>query len=219
MRKSLISILIAIIVVSVFGVANASSANINLGASSEKVKVGDTFTVSIVGIADNNIAGLEANIEYDKDKLKIENKTVGTGFYDYPAGENEVAIGLGSEENIELSKNATLCTFTFKVLEGAKTGETVIEFKDIKLALVNAEKQQEEVSVANESIEIEIEKVEEEPKEENKKEDTDKKPANTNKDDNKLPQTGIEEVSIIAIAILAVIATVSYVSYNKYKNI
>lgn len=230
MRKSVISILITIIIISVFSVANAASASINLGASSDKVKAGDVFTVSIVGTADNNIAGLEASIEYDQDKLEIENKAVGTGFYDYPAGDNGIAIG--AENKDALSKTVTLYTFTFKVLEGVKTGETVISFKDIKLALVNEKNEQEEVKVANESIEIGIEEIKvEEPEDENKIEEnktenpanvvdnTNRNVANTNKGDNKLPQTGIEEVSVIAIAVLAVVAVVSYASYRKYKNI
>ena len=41
----------------------------------------------------------------------------------------------------------------------------------------------------------------------------------TNKTTTKLPQTGIENVSVIAIIVLGAISIASYASYRKYKNI
>ena len=42
---------------------------------------------------------------------------------------------------------------------------------------------------------------------------------NTNKNTTKLPQTGAESTSLIAIVILSIVAAVSYKSYSKYNNI
>jgi len=45
------------------------------------------------------------------------------------------------------------------------------------------------------------------------------KNTSTNKNTTKLPQTGVESASVIAIIALGVISIASYVSYKKYKNI
>ena len=46
-----------------------------------------------------------------------------------------------------------------------------------------------------------------------------KNTSTANKTTTKLPQTGVETVSVIAIVALAVISTISYISYRRYKNI
>lgn len=230
MKRSLISIIIAILVLSMFSVVNAATASINLGASSNQVKAGEVFTVTIIGTADSNITALQSDLSYDSSKLSIENKTVGTGFYDYSSGNNEISIGIQNTE--ALSKTTTLYTITFKVLDTASEGETVISFKNVTLAVVNANNEQEEVSVANDSISVDIvkeisedgtgEKEEQTPvdPEDGKQESDEKENTNdTEKDTTKLPQTGIEEVSIVSVVILAVITTLSYIGYRRYKDI
>ena len=205
MKKSKISLLIFVLIISLFGVVNAASGSINLGASSETVKKGETFTVTLIGTADNNITALQANLEYNTNKLSIDNKKVGAGFADL-SGENEIAIAATSSDS--LSKTATLYTITFKVADDATAGETEIKFKNISLAVVNENKEQETAKVADESITIEIVKNATENKVEN----------STNNDDN-LPQTGIEDINFVLIASLVVISIISYLMYRKYNNI
>ena len=236
MKKGLISILISIIVLSMFSVVNAATASINLGASSEEVKVGDVFTVTLIGTADNNIAGLQANLIYDTNKLEIQNKTVAEVFYDYNANsKNEIQLGTGSSTDIsKLSKSVTLCTITFKVLDTAEIGDATIEVKDIVLAVVNSNQEQEEVNIANDSITMDIVKEtsgegtgEQEPnnpegtgKEEQTPSDSENdKQENTGKDSTKLPQTGAETTSLIVASAFVVISIIFYVSYRRYKDI
>ena len=216
MKKVLTSIFIIIFVLSMFSVVNAASASISVGASSQKVKVGDVFTVTVIGNADENISALQANISYDTNKLLLENRTVGTGFADF-SGDNEIATAASNSDAI--SKTATLYTLTFKVLDTATVGETKIDFKNVSLALVNTNSTQEAVNVADESLTVTVEKAEETPDVKDEDNNDAKEENNTNKEDDKLPQTGIESASIILLSILAVIAVVSYVSYNKYRNI
>ena len=42
---------------------------------------------------------------------------------------------------------------------------------------------------------------------------------NTSKNNTKLPQTGAESITVIAIIALGSIAISSYISYRRYKNI
>lgn len=218
MKKSLISMLIFVFIISIFTVVNAATGSINLGASSDKVKVGDIFTISIIGTADNNISALQANLVYDTNKIAIENKTVGEGFYDASAN-NEIAIA--AQNSDALSKTATLYTFTFKVLDTAAVGETTIEFKNIAMAVINDSKQQETITISDDSVSVDIEKVEEPApsEEDDKKTEEDKTTAGDKKEETKLPQTGIESTIIIAIAILGIVSIVSYTAYKKYRNI
>jgi len=287
MKKIIISTLIAILVMSMFTIVNAASGSINLGSSAERVKPGETFVVTLIGTADNNITAMQANILYDSTKLAIESKKVADGFADF-SGNNEIAIASTSSES--LSKTTTLYTITFKALDNATVGEAKIDFTNISLATINESSEQEVVSIPNDSIEIDIYTQEEQPDNGNTQQPDNgntqqpdngntqqpdngntqqpdngntqqpdngntqqpdngntqqpdngntqqpdngntQQPDNTNtqkdnttaeKENNtitKLPQTGIEDMSIVAIIGLAVVSIVSYVSYRKYKNV
>ena len=153
MKRVLISVLTIIFIVSMITTVNAATGSINVGASSDSVIKGKTFTVTIAGTADNNITALQAKLTYDSSKLSIENKSAGTGFSDL-SGSNEIAISAASSEN--LSKSGTLYTITFKVLDTAEEGNVTISITDATLALVNENSEQENVKVADGSATITI---------------------------------------------------------------
>ena len=88
MKKVLISILTLtlIFVSSMITTVYAATGSITLGSNTDEVIQGKTFTVTIIGTADNNITGIEATLSYDENKLAIEDKKAGTGFSDLSTG-------------------------------------------------------------------------------------------------------------------------------------
>lgn len=146
MKKVLITLLTLIFIVTMITTVYAATGSISIGASSDTVIKGKTFTVTVAGTAEDNITGMQGNLTYDTSKLSIESKAAGTGFFD-ASGSNEIAIGSSSSEN--LSKAGTLYTITFKVLEEAAEGETTISVTNAVLALVsgNTEATSDEVVI------------------------------------------------------------------------
>ena len=239
MKKFLISILAFIFIISAVTAVNAASGNINLSASSDTVVKGKTFTVTLAGTADNNITGLQSTLSYDTTKLSIESKSAGANFTDASGSDSEIAI-LSSGSTVE--KSATLYTITFKVLDTAEEGSVTISVTNATLALVNENSEQENVTVSDDSVTINIKaddttvdnkddqnNVQEEPKNNTttpsnttgsgNKSTTSTKSNSSSKKTTKLPQTGVEMVSVIAIVALGAMGVASYISYKKYKNI
>lgn len=246
MKRFLVSILTFIFIVLLVTNVNAATGSISVGASSDTVLKGKTFTVTVAGTADNNITGMQAQFTYDSNKLSIEGKNAGTGFSDV-SGSNEIALTSTSSEN--LSKSATLYTITFKVLDTAEVGDTTISVTNAVLALVNENAEQENTAESNADVTITIKEddttvdnqggvleddntQQEEPENTNTtpsnttdKSNTSSKPSTSNKKNTttnkttKLPQTGLESTSFIVLLALIVVSIASYVSYRKYKNI
>lgn len=241
MKKSklvLISLLALIFVASMLTTVNAASGSISVASSASQVVKGKTFTVTIAGTADQNITALQAALSFDTSKLSLESKTAGTGFTDSSGSDSEIAIL--STDNNSLSKSGTLYTLTFKVLDTAEVGETTVKISNAKLAIVN-EGTQENVTVADGTATVTIKS--DDTTIDNKDNNTNSSDNNTstngtpnssNKNSNsgsssssssssskktKLPQTGVETISVVAIAGLTVFAVISYVAYKKYKNI
>ena len=131
MKKTLITLLSIIFIISTITSVYAASGSINFGASSDTVIKGKTFTVTVAGTADSKITGMQAGLSYDKNKLLIESKTVGQGYFD-ASSSDEIAIGSTSAES--LSQAGTLYTITFKVLDTASEGETKISLTNAVLA-------------------------------------------------------------------------------------
>lgn len=232
MKKVLVSMLTLMFIISMITVVNAASGSISVNASSNQVVKGNTFTVTVIGNAEENITALQAGLTFDATKLSLEDKTPGKGFGDL-SGSNEIAITANDDNS--LMKTGTLYTLTFKVLDTATEGETKITVSGAILALQNLE-EKDFPSGLEGSAAITIKKDDttvgdkdntdknEDKTPTNTSKDNNKKPTNgktntTSKKDNKLPQTGVETVSIVAIAGLSIFAAISYVSYKKYRNI
>ena len=227
MKKSkivLISLLALIFVASMVTTINAATGSITVASSASQVIKGKTFTVTIAGTADQDITALQASLTFDSSKLSLESKTAGTGFTDSSGNDSEIAIL--STDNNSLSKSGSLYTLTFKVLDTAEVGETTVKVLNAKLALVK-DGTQENVSVADGSatVTIKADNTTVDTKDDNKntsneESKTDSKPSNSSSSSSSssksnstkktiLPQTGVETVSIVAIAGLTVFAGVS----------
>ena len=243
MKKILISLLSIIFIISMITSVYAATGSINFGASSDTVIKGKTFTVTVAATADSNITGMQAGFSYDTNKISIESKVAGQGYFD-ASGSNEIAIGSTSSES--LAQSGTLYTITFKVLDTAAEGSTTISVTNAKLALVNGEtdptsgevtinikaddttagggsNQQEGTPSNGDNGNAGTDGSNGNGGTEDKKEevaqnkDTNKNTTNKKKPTTKLPQTGVESTILIAIVALGAVSIVSYISYRKYN--
>lgn len=199
MKKILILSFILVLMLSTINVVKASSASLDIVTSSNKVKPGSTFTITLVGKAENNISALQANLSYDKNHIEIENSSVETGFIDFSEN-NEISVV--STENANLSKETTLYTIIFKVLDTAKPSKLTIKLENIALGTIKSDNTQEAIPLDEENINITIEKI-------------DSTILDKDSNNEKLPQTGIESFSFISIIVLVAIAFVCYFKYRK----
>lgn len=246
MRKVIITLLSIIFIISMITSVYAATGTINFGASSDTVIKGKTFTVTVAGTADSNITGMQAGLSYDTNKLSIENKSVGQGYFD-ASSNNEIAIGSTSSES--LSQAGTLYTITFKVLDTASEGETKISLTSAVLATSDGQ-----LEATNKDVTVTIKaddttaggtntpsddqnpsngnngdnsdgstgdsgKSDGDKKEESKNENVNKVSNKNNNTTKKLPQTGVESTTLFVIIALAVVGITSFISYRKYKNI
>lgn len=148
MKRKVISILTIFLIISIALTASikAATGSISVGASSESVIKGKTFTVTIAATADTNVIGLKANLNYDKTKLTLKSKKAGDNFTDGSANESELAFATGGAG----SKSATICTLTFEALDSATVGDTEIKISGIVLAA------DENINLNDETVTIKI---------------------------------------------------------------
>lgn len=225
MKKIIISLLSIIFIIAMITSVYAATGSISFGASSDTVIKGKTFTVTVAATADSNITGMQAGFSYDTNKLSIETKSVGQGYFD-ASSSNEIAIGSSSSE--DLSQSGTLYIITFKVLDTAEEGETKINLTNAILATVNGELDSvtKEVTInikADDTTAGNQDETNEETPNPSNNDDMDDNSNNdgdnSNKDKTKLPQTGVESTVLIAIVSLGMVSIVSYISFRKYNNI
>lgn len=239
MKRKVISILAIFLIISIALTSSikAATGSISVGASSESVIKGKTFTVTIAATADTNVIGFKANLDYDKTKLTLKSKNAGDNFTDGSANESELAFATGGVG----SQSVTICTLTFEALDSAAEGDTEIKISGIVLAA------NENINLNDETVTIKIKADETTAgSDENKNTaNTSNNATNNNNSSNsgknssnsssksnsssssksnnsankKLPQTGIEDINILLVIALGAIAIASYISYRKYKNI
>lgn len=242
MKRKVISILAIFLIISIALTSSikAATGSISIGASSESVIKGKTFTVTIAATADTNVIGFKANLDYDKTKLTLKSKNAGDNFTDGSANESELAFATGGVG----SQSVTICTLTFEALDSAAEGDTEIMISGIVLAA------NENINLNDETVTIKIKADEttagsDENKNTTNNTNTSNNATNNNNSSNsgknssnsssksnssssnksnnsankKLPQTGIEDMNILLVIALGAIAIASYISYRKYKNI
>lgn len=232
MKKILISLLSIIFIISMISSVYAATGSITSGASSDTVVKGKTFTVTLAGTADSPIDGMYTKFTYDKNVLEITSATAGEN-YGNSSSEGEILVTNNS--STASPNSATLYVITFKVLDTANVDSTTISFSDSALHL-NEEGTVKDTATSIDSVTVNIKSDDTtaDNKEEEKGNNTttptnttdsgnkstgSSSPKNTTKKNTKLPQTGVESVSVIAIIALCAIGIASYVSYRKYKNI
>ena len=232
MKKILISLLSIIFIISMISSVYAATGSITSGASSDTVVKGKTFTVTLAGTADSPIDGMYTKFTYDKNVLEITSATAGEN-YGNSSSEGEILVTNNS--STASPNSATLYVITFKVLDTANVDSTTISFSDSALHL-NEEGTVKDTATSIDSVTVNIKSDDTtaDNKEEEKGNNTtaptnttdsgnkstgSSSSKNTTKKNTKLPQTGVESVSVIAIIALCAIGIASYVSYRKYKNI
>ena len=118
----------------------AATTGIILKPSVEKVKIGDTITITIAAKCNRGIEGLESTLEYDKTKLELITEAGNTALNGYMdiSGIDEVTKKYRPSALYSGSGNAPteveLITLGFKVLNTATVGETLaIGLTDIEI--------------------------------------------------------------------------------------
>lgn len=92
------------------------------------VKAGETVTVNISVTNNPGFANMSFYIEYDKNRLRLEEITGGTLFGDVTANVNNGFINAAKTNDV--SGNGTIATLTFRALSSATSGETTISLKE-----------------------------------------------------------------------------------------
>lgn len=247
MKKVLISILAIFFIVCTVTTVYAATGTISLSASASSVVKGKTFTVTVAGAAENNITALQGKLSYDTTKLEIQSKQAGSNFTD-ASGANEIAVLSQNAQNLSKSATLYTITFKVldNAAEGETTitvSDAVLALVDENAAQVETDKTSGSVTI---TIKADSTTIDNGTTEETGKTDSDtsgktdttgKTNTSTNggsktsgttsgssskgttKKTTKLPQTGVEMTTVIAIAALGAIAVGSFVAYKKYKEI
>lgn len=160
----------------------------------------------------DGIAGLSAKLEYDTTKLEKQGDTTSVNGFFLAEGENIELVKIpGVTQDTEIAK------LTFKVKDSAE-GTTWVKLTQVEAAdgtnkfPLGTEVRKDMTIVAKENPK------QDEPKDDttgNKKDETTPDKGNNTK----LPQTGIDSTSIIAIVVISAVAIVSFVSYRRYRDI
>ena len=133
MKKRIILFVLAIILIMISAITvNAADAVASLNLSSEEVKIGDTFTVTLNVVCEEGINGLEGILSYDTSNLElVKTEMVETSKW----------VNLGDEVNFSIIHNssntetsADIVKATFKVKDTAVVGTTAkITMSNIKV--------------------------------------------------------------------------------------
>ena len=236
--KKIVSICIFLVMILITTFVNADNIDISLstaGDENKKVVKGTELYLYIkMQPADNKlIEEFEADIEYDKSKLSIDSTLTNITGYKDLYSENKIGM-----KSVSAHGSGTVYTIMFKAATNCEDGDTVIninnfniklkddsnnsietvnvENKNVKLTLITDEevlKQRDELNQFGKSLDNETKNVE------NVNNIINDVIKNNNVASKKLPQTGVETISVVAIAGLTVFAIISYVAYKKYKNI
>lgn len=222
-----IALILLIIMIATTLKVYAGTTEVKLTASSTKVKVGDTITVTLSGTRGNGIEGFDAVLKYDKTKLELtnENQLAGEGFQslsgtDDLTGEFKLSLmytGSGTGPTTETN----LAQLKFKVLDGAKVDEVLpIELTGIKVI----DSELNGTDVENKKVELTVIKNSTTPGGNTNTPDpggntNNPNPGGNNNPSENYPYAGTKSsISIIAF-VVAIIAVAIYMRINKYRDI
>lgn len=227
-------------------VVNAADATARLRLSSEEVKKGDTFTVTLNVACEEGINGLQGSLDYDQNKLELVSLEVLNTTKWINLGEGKTIEILHNSTDKETSTDIIKATFKVKdtVEPGTKAKISVLNIildsdasensakeigtKEIEVSIVEKvlnNDQEDNITDTDNKENVEDNKSDVDDKKDsgnNLKEDTTKEQINL-KDDNtkansKLPKTGAYSV-IGIVALMSISAIIFYNKYNKYKQI
>ena len=142
----------------------AATGTVNFVPSTNQVKKGDTFTVTLSASSEDGINGVETKYTYNSEKLEfVSGNVVNSSNWISMGTAPEITIICNSQEKI---KNADLYTLTFKVKDSANVGDTIkVETNEILLD-TDAQENSEVNSGAKKAEVTVIESSSEKPKDE-----------------------------------------------------
>ena len=237
--KRKISILIVLLILTIFTI-NVQAANTTSSFESESsiIKAGDTVVITLSLTNSSAINGLTTALKFDSNVFEYQSVTLQdtTNYSLLGSTADDIAVIAATETgSTTLSLDITL-----KVKEGATTGSTTVSTDNIVVDLLNEEAGEtlaaksvsftvaENIIIQpdqNTNTETPIPSDGETPTNTTTSTPQQTTPSNTSGKDtttqtSKIPQTGDENIIIIAIvAVMAVFGIVSYIKYKKYKNI
>lgn len=122
-KLSIIAIIMLLILSICVNVQADSKATITIKISNEKIKIGDTFTVTLSATCDEGINGIDTTYTYDAEKLELVSANV--------ADANKW-VSLGTDNSITVISNTTskitnseIYVLTFKIKENVKEGDKI----------------------------------------------------------------------------------------------
>lgn len=127
--RKLMSVLLALTMIfSLLPTYALASESMQVTIGGGTVKAGETVTVDISVTNNPGSANMSFYIEYDKNRLRLEEITGGTLFGDVTANVNNGFINAAKTNDV--SGNGTIATLTFRALSSATSGETTISLKE-----------------------------------------------------------------------------------------
>lgn len=127
--RKLMSVLLALtMILSLLPTYALASESMQVTIGGGTVKAGETVTVDISVTNNPGFANMSFYIEYDKNRLRLEEITGGTLFGDVTANVNNGFINAAKTNDV--SGNGTIATLTFRALSSATSGETTISLKE-----------------------------------------------------------------------------------------
>lgn len=129
MKKKLVFFMILLLILcSSVTIVQAAGEKITFEPSTNQLKQGETFTVTLHGESSDGINMITVNYHYDEEKLELVNYRLPDGYTDW--------TGEGKDELVMMITNGDIITstdskLTFKVKEDATDSETGIKFEQI----------------------------------------------------------------------------------------
>lgn len=220
--KKYLKITILTIIIMLISYANvyAGNATVTLTPSKTEVKVGDTFSVTLLVKCETGIEALDSTLQYDKTKLELTDTTVDKNFADISGANASTGAYklsfLWNSEN-DATKEVELVKLNFKVLDNVKANDSIsISLSDIQLN----DSDDKWIDIASQETTIKVVESQSKP---NENTNTPGGNHNENKDNtqynNVISYAGLQDYTFAVIAGIVLIASIAYAKYKQYKNI
>lgn len=204
-------------------------ANVILNPSKSSVKIGETFTVSMLVKCETGVCDFDGVLKYDKTQIELVGTTANKNFSDISEENAQKDYQLSFLQKAgEAPKEATLVTLEFKVLDNVKVDDKInISVQEIELNDSN----DNWIDIANSQTTVTVAKDQETPKPDdgntvkpgNTNDENTIKPGTNNKDNTQankvINYAGLGNYVFAIIAAVILIASISYIKYKQYKNI
>ena len=162
--KVLIAGAVTVFTMAISSCTFAATGTVDFKASTNQVKKGDTFTVTLSAQTEDGINGVDTKYTYNSEKLELVSSTLSdsTKWTNLGSGQDITVIS-NSEQSV---KNANLYVLKFKVKDNASVGD-ILKVETNEILLDTDAQENSEVSIGAKKVEVTvIESSSEEPKQE-----------------------------------------------------